>query len=224
MNSLPLWKGSLSPKDSKDLRNKAGGALIAVSIFKMLIYLIYLAASSLSCFMQYLSLWHSASLVTVHGLNCSEPHGILVPGPGIEPMSPALQGRFLSTGLSEKSPQYLFWSITLNYLILLLSCSKHMKTIACLPNQVIFSLPVNPFLFLNSHLGVRILHRVRLLPHQPPYSVYHKAGRFLFLKVTRPVPLLPGCLFLPLSNPLSRSHLLQGCPLKSILHPVQWPR
>ena len=85
------------------MRNKAGGALIAVSIFKMLIYLIYLAASSLSCFMQYLSLWHSASLVTVHGLNCSEPHGILVPGPGIEPMSPALQGGFLTTGPPGRS-------------------------------------------------------------------------------------------------------------------------
>ena len=221
MNSLPLWKGSLSPKDS---RNKACEALITVSIFKMLIYLIYLAASSLSCFMPDLSLWHPASLVTVHGLNCSEPRGILVPEPGIEPMSPALQGRFLSTGLPGKFPQYLFWSITVNYLILQLSCSKHMKTIARLPNQVFFSLPVNPLLFLNSHPGVRILHRVRLLPHQPPYSVYHKASRFLFLKVTHPAPLLPGCLFLPCSNPLSRSHWLQGCPLKSILQPLRWPR
>ena len=143
MNSLPLWKGSLSPKDS---RNKACEALITVSIFKMLIYLIYLAASSLSCFMRDILLWHPASLVTVHGLNCSEPREILVPGPGIEPVSPALQGRFLSTGLPGKSRQYLFWSITVNYLILQLSCSKHMKTIARLPNQVFFSLSVNPLL------------------------------------------------------------------------------
>ena len=34
--------------------------------------------------------------------------GILVPQPGIKPASPALEGRFLTTGPPEKSP-YLFF-------------------------------------------------------------------------------------------------------------------
>ena len=34
--------------------------------------------------------------------------GILVPQPGIEPMTPALQGRFLTTGPPGKSPGLLF--------------------------------------------------------------------------------------------------------------------
>ena len=36
-------------------------------------------------------------------LSCSEACGILVPWPGIEPMSPALQGRFLTTKPPRKS-------------------------------------------------------------------------------------------------------------------------
>ena len=38
------------------------------------------------------------SVVVAHGLSCSAACGILVRGPGIEPMSPALQGGFLTTG------------------------------------------------------------------------------------------------------------------------------
>ena len=45
-----------------------------------------------------LSLQHMNSPVVVRGLSCSAACGILVPGPGIEPMSPALQGGFLTTG------------------------------------------------------------------------------------------------------------------------------
>ena len=36
-------------------------------------------------------------------LSCSAECGILLPRPGIEPMFPALQGRFLTTGPQEKS-------------------------------------------------------------------------------------------------------------------------
>ena len=32
------------------------------------------------------------------GLRCSVAYGILVPGPGFEPTSPAFQGGFLTTG------------------------------------------------------------------------------------------------------------------------------
>ena len=39
-----------------------------------------------------------SSVVTAHGLSCPMACGILVPRPGIEPTSPALQGGFLIIG------------------------------------------------------------------------------------------------------------------------------
>ena len=86
---------------------------------------VYLAVSGLSCGMQdlhclmwnlllqltdslvvmcRLSSWgvwalkHVASVVTAHGLSCSMACGILVPEPGFEFVSFALQSRFLTTG------------------------------------------------------------------------------------------------------------------------------
>ena len=48
-------------------------------------------------------LWSTqASVVVTYGLSCLEARGILL-GPGIEPMFPALAGRFLTTGPPEKS-------------------------------------------------------------------------------------------------------------------------
>ena len=59
-----------------------------------------------------LVLWHTgffslqcaSSLVAMHGFCCPMACGILVPPPGIEPMSPTLQGRFLTTGPPGKCP------------------------------------------------------------------------------------------------------------------------
>ena len=56
-------------------------------------------------------LHHAGSFIVVHRsssymacrLSCSMACGILVPQPGIEPASPALQSRFLTTGLPGKS-------------------------------------------------------------------------------------------------------------------------
>ena len=47
-----------------------------------------------------------ASGVVAHGLSCSKACGILVPRPGMEPKSPSLQGGFLTTGSSGKSPTH----------------------------------------------------------------------------------------------------------------------
>ena len=47
-------------------------------------------------------------LVVAHGLSCSAARGILVSRPGIEPASPALQGRFLTTGPPGKSHWQIF--------------------------------------------------------------------------------------------------------------------
>ena len=43
------------------------------------------------------------SVVVVHGLSCPVACGILVPRPGIEPTSLALEGGFLTTGPPGKS-------------------------------------------------------------------------------------------------------------------------
>ena len=58
---------------------------------------IYLAASAKHC-----GTW--VSLVVVDGLCCPKTCGISVSQPGIEPMCPALEGRFLTTGLPGTSP------------------------------------------------------------------------------------------------------------------------
>ena len=62
------------------------------------------------------------SLVVVHRLNCSVVCEILVPQPGIEPASPALQGGLLTTGLQgipdQSIPETRFiweWGIILPF-------------------------------------------------------------------------------------------------------------
>ena len=54
------------------------------------------------------SLQRVGSVAVVHGLSRSSARGILVPGPRIETVSLALQGRFLTTGPPWKSCQFLF--------------------------------------------------------------------------------------------------------------------
>ena len=50
-----------------------------------------------------LQLWCLGSVVAARRLRCSKSGGILVPQAGIEPTSPALQGRFSTTGPPRKS-------------------------------------------------------------------------------------------------------------------------
>ena len=45
------------------------------------------------------------------GLSCPVAYGILVPWPGIEPMSPPLQGGFFTTGPPGKSCPLQFWGV-----------------------------------------------------------------------------------------------------------------
>ena len=55
------------------------------------------------------------SVVAVNGLSYSKACGILVPPPGIKPMSPALEGGFLTTGHQGSLPSpviYLVWTVT----------------------------------------------------------------------------------------------------------------
>ena len=48
-----------------------------------------------------------------HGLSCPMACGILVPGPGMELASPALQGGFLTTGPPGKSLLLILFSVSL---------------------------------------------------------------------------------------------------------------
>ena len=57
-----------------------------------------MAVLGLGCGTQDFFLCPAGSLDVVPGLNCPTACGILVPQPGIEPTSPALQGGFLTTG------------------------------------------------------------------------------------------------------------------------------
>ena len=61
---------------------------------------LFLAYSSCGSWAQ---LWLMGSVVTACRFSCSVACGILVPQPGIEPTSPALQGIFLTTGPPGKS-------------------------------------------------------------------------------------------------------------------------
>ena len=78
-------------------------SIIYSPLFKLLL-LLFFAVLGLSCSMQYLLLQHRGfSLVESHGLSCPTACGILAPQPGIKPMSPALEGGFLTSGPPGKS-------------------------------------------------------------------------------------------------------------------------
>ena len=68
---------------------------------------IYLAGLGLGCSTQDLSLWCMDFPVVVCRLSCFTARGILVPQPGIKPVSPPLQGGSLTPGPPEKSPSHL---------------------------------------------------------------------------------------------------------------------
>ena len=70
----------------------------------------------LCCMMWELSLQRTDSLVVAHRLSCSTACGILVHQSGIEPMSPALQGRFFTIGPPGKSLFFFFFFLICIYL------------------------------------------------------------------------------------------------------------
>ena len=92
----------------------------AKHFLKIFIYLfiLFLAASGLSCgawplccsVPASLWLWHVGLVVVAHRLSCPVACGILIPRPGIEPMSPALEGWFLTTGPPGKSQMLSIFS------------------------------------------------------------------------------------------------------------------
>ena len=75
----------------------------------------------LCCITWGLSLWPVDSLVVVCRFSCSMACGSLVPQPGIEPISPTLQGEFLTTG----PPGKFFYTLLYNALFLFVT--KHVR-------------------------------------------------------------------------------------------------
>ena len=71
------------------------------------------------------------SVVATHRFSCPTACGILVPRPGIKPMSPALAGRFPTTGPPGKSP-LSFWKHSL----LLASQTRWWSTYPSLPRTL----------------------------------------------------------------------------------------
>ena len=63
-------------------------------------------------FLVFIYFWLPWVFIAARGLSCPVVCGILVPRPEIEPMSPALEGGFFTTGLPEKS-RFLFWNFIL---------------------------------------------------------------------------------------------------------------
>ena len=97
-----------------------------------------------------LSLRHTAgSVVEMRGLSCSIACGVLVPWPGIKPMSPALEGGFLAAGPLEKS-----WTCTFPICMSLMITKKVFKKVFLTSR----SLKYSPIFTLNSCLKKNYLY------------------------------------------------------------------
>ena len=87
------------------------------------------------------ALKHVGSVVAVHGLSCPAACGILVPRPGIKPPSPALEGRFLTTGPPGKSPickLFLKWRVQDGYLLVRVDGSSRSFPEPVFSNSLVF--------------------------------------------------------------------------------------
>ena len=82
---------------------------IFIYLFFIFIYL-FMAVLGLSCGTQDPFIVTCRFFVVERRLSGPRASGILVPWPGIEPMFPALEGRFLTTGPPGKSPCISFLS------------------------------------------------------------------------------------------------------------------
>ena len=62
-------------------------------------------------------LWTTGSAVVAHGLRCPVACGIFLDQAGIEPMSPALAGRVLTTGPAEESHNQFVCVVFITYYV-----------------------------------------------------------------------------------------------------------
>ena len=101
LNGAIWWGGKLGAEGHRNER------LLAFSIFKINSWVWLPQVLVVPCGISVAS-WDS-SVNRVPTLSCFETCGILVPRPGIEPASPALQSGFLTTGLPRKSQHLVFF-------------------------------------------------------------------------------------------------------------------
>ena len=95
-------------------------------------------------------------LIVVHGLSCFKACGILVPRSRIEPMSPALQGRLLTTGLTHLKSR----SFTVDKILKSVSCIP--LSICANPSTIFFLSFFNPT--FSSFFPISLTHRVAISP------------------------------------------------------------
>ena len=62
-------------------------------------------------FLQRAGSGHMGSVLVVYGPSCPVACGILVPQPGVKPVSPTLAGGFFATGLPTEIPLIIFFLI-----------------------------------------------------------------------------------------------------------------
>ena len=72
------------------------------------LFFFFFALLGLIAALGFLLLQSMGTVVPALRLSCPEARGILVPQPGIEPISPALESRFLTTGPPGKFLNILF--------------------------------------------------------------------------------------------------------------------
>ena len=108
---FPWFVVLVNMKSKKTKTKKNQGLLLLIYVFTWLLRVlvaargIFPAACRILHYCSWtLQLWSMGSVVAALGLCFSEACGILVPWPRIKPLTPALQGRFLTTGRPGKSP------------------------------------------------------------------------------------------------------------------------
>ena len=119
MWDLSLWRTGSSLQCTDSLSRCTGFSLVAACGFFLFSSCGAQApgrVGSVVCSTQALYSRHVSSAVVASGLSCPTACGILLPGPGIEPVPPALQGEFFTTWTTREVPRWGFKSWVLKIL------------------------------------------------------------------------------------------------------------
>ena len=136
----------------------------------------------LICFLGGRLLW---GIVAAHGLlylkhrlSCPSARGILVPRPGVEPMPPALEGRFLTTGPPGKPCSFCFSRLLVSasppdcshFPDLLMGCSQAWSLALLLPTSALTPLVISSSLIALSSIFMLMLLQSVSLPWTSPLN------------------------------------------------------
>ena len=90
--------------------NASHHSYLFIQLYQVLVVTHEIFVASLEifhCSTRTLQLWWAVSAVAVHRLSCSLACGTIFPQPAIKPISPALQGGFLTTGSTREDTSSL---------------------------------------------------------------------------------------------------------------------